>query len=134
VGCSRSHAKNFPNNRSLVHLHADVALQAVPAMAPDESSMALLQKAAELLLRRTDQPEHGRFRSLPRHFDSPALEQDGEVLSTTTRKRIRHIVATERTLNIPLAFFGLEVETVAGCGPVCRENKLRLTRRCIGMD
>jgi len=101
-------------------------------MAPEESSMALLQKAAELL-RRTDQPEHWRYRSPPPHFDPPA-RQDGEVLSTTTRKRIRHIMSRERTLNIPLAFFGLEAETVAGCGPVCREKKPRLMRGCIGMD
>ena len=67
-----------------------VALQAVPEMAPEESSMALLQKVTELLLRRTDQPENWRCRSPPLHFDPPA-RQDGEVLSTTTRKRIRHI-------------------------------------------
>ena len=133
MGCSRPHARSFPNNRSLVHLYADVALQAVLGMAPEESSMALLQKAAELLLRRTDQPEHWRCRSPPPHFDPPA-GQDGEVLSTTTRKRIGHNIARERTLNIPLTFFGLEAETVTGCGPVCREKKPRLMRDCIGMD
>jgi hypothetical protein len=53
-------------------------------MAPEESSMALLQKTAELLLR-TDQPEHWRFRFLPSHFDPPA-GHDGEVPSSTTRK------------------------------------------------
>ena len=130
--CSRRYAKSFPNNRSRVHPHAEVAWQAVPAMAPEESSMALLQKAAELL-RRTDQPEHWRYRSPPPHFDPPA-RQDGEVLSTTTRKRIGHNIARERTLNIPLTFFGLEAETVTGCGPVCREKKPRLMRGSIGMD
>jgi len=35
-----------------------VAVQTVPAVAPEELSMALLQKMAELLLRRADQPEH----------------------------------------------------------------------------
>jgi len=35
-----------------------VVVQAVPAVAPEESSMALVQKTAELLLRRTDQPEY----------------------------------------------------------------------------
>jgi len=51
-------------------------------MAPEESSMALLQKTAELLLTRTDQLEHCccRCRSLPSHFD-PLAGHDGEVPS-----------------------------------------------------
>ena len=110
-----------------------VVVQTVPAVAPEESSMALLQKTAELLLRRTDQPDRCRCRSLPLHFDPPA-GQEGEVPSTTTRKRIRHIIAREITLNIPLAFLGLAAETVTGCGPVSREKKLRLMRSCRGMD
>jgi len=48
-----------------------VVVQAVPAMTAEESSMALLQKTAELLLRRTDQPEHQLCYSLPLHFDPP---------------------------------------------------------------
>jgi len=108
-----------------------VVVQAVPAMAPEESSMALLQKMAELLLRRTDQPEHWRCRSLPPHFDPPAA-RDGEVPSSTTRKRIRYI-ARERTLNTPLTFLGCAAETVTGCGPVCRAKKLCLTCGCRGM-
>jgi len=110
-----------------------VVVQAVPAMAPEESSMALLQKTAELLLlRRTEQPEHWRYRPLPPHFDPPA-GHDAEEPSSTTRKRIRHIIARQRTPNIPLTFLGLPVETVTGCGPVCRAKKLRLMRGCRGM-
>jgi len=110
-----------------------VVVQAVPAMAPEESRMALLQKTAELLLRRTDQPERWRCHALPPHFDPPE-GHDGEVLSSTTKKRIRYIIARERILNTPLTFLGLAAETVTGCGPVCRANKLRLMRGCRGMD
>jgi len=108
-------------------------VQTVPAMAPEESRMALLQKTAELLLRRTDQPEHCHCHALPPHFDPPE-GHDGEVLSSTTRKRIGYIIAREIILNTPLTFLGLAAETVTGCGPVCRANKLCLTRGCRGMD
>jgi len=67
-----------------------VVVQAVPAMTPEESNMALLQKTAELLLRRTDQPEHWLCCSLPPHFD-PQAGHDVEVLSNTTRKPVRYI-------------------------------------------
>jgi len=106
-----------------------VVVQAVPAMAPEESNMALLQKMAELLLRRTDQPEHWLCCSLPPHFDPPEGHDD-EVPSSTARKPVRY----SKTKITPLTFLGLAAETVTGCGPVCRENKLRLMRGCRGMD
>jgi len=56
--CSKRRAKSFPNNHSQIRLLVQVVVQTVPAVAPEESSMALLQKTAEPLLRRTDQPEH----------------------------------------------------------------------------
>ena len=85
VGCSRPHARSVPNNRSRVHLRAEVALQAVSggSVAPAESSMALLQRT-------TDQPEHWHCRLLPPHVDPPT-GRDGEVPSSTTRKPVRYI-------------------------------------------
>jgi len=108
-------------------------VQSVSAMAPEESSMALLQKTAELLPRSADQPEHWRCHALPPHFD-PSEGHDGEVLSSTTRKRIRYIIARERIPDTLLTFLGLAAETVTGCGPVCRTYKLRLMCGCRGMD
>jgi len=110
-----------------------VVAQTVPAVPPEESNMALLQKTVVLLLRRTDQPEHWRCHALPPQFDPPEGHDD-EVLSSITRKRIRYMIARERILNTPLTFLGLAAETVTGCGPVCREKKLRLTGVCRGMD
>jgi len=86
VGCSRSHARRFPNSRSRVHPHAEVALQAGPgrSVGPAESSIALLHGAAE-----PDQDEHCHCHSLPPHFHSPAKQgATTEVPSNTTRNPV----------------------------------------------
>jgi hypothetical protein len=58
-------------------------------VVPANWSMALLQGAVELLLRRTDQHEHWHCRSLPLHFHSPAQQgATTEVLSSRTRNLV----------------------------------------------
>jgi len=124
VGCSRPHARSFSNNRSRVHLHAEVALQAVPggSVCPAESSMALLHGAAELLLRRTDQHEHWVCCSLLPYFHSPAHQgATTEVPSSTTRKPVRYI-ARQRTRHQPsLVFRRRSLQSVVPC--IARRNR-----------
>jgi hypothetical protein len=110
VGCSRRHAKSFPNNHGHI-LRLQIVLQAVSenTVAPAAPSLA---------------GQSGYLCSLSLHSDPPVASQ-GEVLTSTTRNSF----LCSRTKDS-----GLPAKTVAGRGPVCRTNKLCLARGCRGMN
>ena len=87
---------------------------------------SLLQGAAEL-----DQHEHcWRCCPLLLHFDPSAGL--GEVPPNTTISFVM-CCGMKKAVNALPTFFGLAAETVTGCDPVRRANKLRLMRDCRGM-
>jgi hypothetical protein len=127
--CSRRQPKSIANNCSQVLVLVQVVLRAGSpggVVTPVASSMTLLQRAADL-----DKHEHcWRCCPLPLHFDPSAGH--GEVPPNTTISFVM-CCGMKKVVNALLTFFGLAAETITGCDPVRRANKLRLMRDCRGM-